>query len=58
MNKEACVWLKIVCHYLMLSKYIIGMTSDKVCLSYVLMQVMEINISDIIKSTMMKARVH
>lgn len=52
MNREARVWLKIVCNYLILGKYVTDVTRDRVCLVNALMQDVEINVGAIIKPSM------
>ncbi|KAH0781553.1 hypothetical protein KY290_001151 [Solanum tuberosum] len=58
MLKETRVWLKVVMNCLIPGLYYTNITRGKVCLVYVLMIGIELNIGDVLKSAMRKARVH
>lgn len=57
-NREACVWHKIVCNYLIPKVHLIYVTRDHICLVYALMMQTNVNIGVVIKSVVRKARVH
>lgn len=51
------MWMKIICHFLILGKHIMYVTHDMVCLVYALMQDdIYINVAVVILSIIMKAR--
>lgn len=58
MNREACVWLKIVMNYLISGLYYVDITRDHVCLMYALMKGVKINVGAMLKSAIRKAKVH
>ncbi|MCD7458389.1 hypothetical protein HAX54_038077 [Datura stramonium] len=57
LSREACVWLKIICAYLVPGKHVTHITRERVCLFYTLMTGVPVNGWVIIKNVLRRARV-